>query len=109
MRAPFGTPNQDRGMRRNGVELVMEKAKMGTKKDKSQTNSKGESEQFVHKGKEKGGEEGSISNSHLEKKSHSAMTDGLGRFKSKRKRHRGSNGENTDESPARLVKRTFRF
>ncbi|MBA0837807.1 hypothetical protein Goarm_009928, partial [Gossypium armourianum] len=57
---------------------------------------------FFKEGKEKGGEEGSISNSPLERKSYSAMRDGLGRFKSKRKRHRGSNGENTDESPARL-------
>ncbi|PPD68237.1 hypothetical protein GOBAR_DD34886 [Gossypium barbadense] len=33
------------------------------------------------------------------------MRDGIGRFKRKQKRHRGLNGENMDESPARLVKR----
>ncbi|MBA0671928.1 hypothetical protein Goklo_024653 [Gossypium klotzschianum] len=92
-------------MRRNGVELVMDKAKRNMEKDESQTNSRGGSEQIAHKGKEKGGEEGSISNSPLERKSHRAMRDGMGRFKSKRKRQRGSNGETKDESPARLVKR----
>ncbi|MBA0671651.1 hypothetical protein Goklo_007500 [Gossypium klotzschianum] len=44
MRAPIGTQNQDRGARRNGVELVMDKAKMSLEKDESQTNSKGGSE-----------------------------------------------------------------
>ncbi|MBA0692734.1 hypothetical protein Goari_010271, partial [Gossypium aridum] len=74
-------------------------------KDESQTNSRGESEQVAHKRKENDGEEGSISNSPLEEKSHRAMRDGMGRLKSKRKRQRGSNGENTDESLARHVKR----
>ncbi|MBA0592181.1 hypothetical protein Gorai_009168, partial [Gossypium raimondii] len=105
MRAPTGTQNLDRGMRRNGVELFMAKTKMSVEKDESPTNSGGGSEQTAHKGKEKGGEEGSISNSPLEKKYHQAMRDGMGRFKSKRKRQRGPNGENTDDSLARLVKR----
>ncbi|MBA0732757.1 hypothetical protein Gogos_016825, partial [Gossypium gossypioides] len=33
------------------------------------------------------------------------MRDGMGRFKSKRNRHRGLNSENFDESPTKLVKR----
>ncbi|KAK5792848.1 hypothetical protein PVK06_033974 [Gossypium arboreum] len=33
------------------------------------------------------------------------MRDGLGRFKSKRKRHRGSNGDKIDESLFKIVKR----
>ncbi|MBA0637709.1 hypothetical protein Godav_005209 [Gossypium davidsonii] len=85
MRAPIGTQNQGRGARRNGVELVMDKAKMSVEKDESQTNSKGGSEQTAHKGKEKGEEEGSISNSHMERKLDRAMRDGMGKFKSKQK------------------------
>ncbi|MBA0636311.1 hypothetical protein Godav_029103 [Gossypium davidsonii] len=94
-------------MRRNGVELVMDKAKRNVEKDESQTNSRGGSEQIAHKGKEKGGEEGSISNSPLERKSHRAMRDGMGRFKSKRKRQRGSNGETKDESPTKIHTNAF--
>ncbi|PPD83801.1 hypothetical protein GOBAR_DD19271 [Gossypium barbadense] len=65
MRAPIGTHNQNRGLRRNGAEFIMAKARISVEKNKSQTNSRGGSEQAVQKGKEKGGEEGSISNSPL--------------------------------------------
>ncbi|MBA0592183.1 hypothetical protein Gorai_009169, partial [Gossypium raimondii] len=105
MRAPIGTQNQNRGLRRNGVELVMATARISVEKNECQTNSRGESEQTAQKRKEKGGEEGSISNSPLERKYHRTMRDGMGRFKSKRKRQRGPNGENMDDSPTRLVKR----
>ncbi|MBA0804901.1 hypothetical protein Gohar_004456, partial [Gossypium harknessii] len=97
MRAPTETQNLDRALGRNGVELFMAKTKMSVEKNESHTNSGGDSEQTAHKGKEKGGEEGSISNSPLERKYHRATRVGMGSFESKRKRQRGPNGENTLE------------
>ncbi|MBA0648455.1 hypothetical protein Goklo_016172 [Gossypium klotzschianum] len=46
MRASLVNPTQDRGMRRNGVELVKPKAQMNADKEESQTNSRGESGQL---------------------------------------------------------------
>nr|KJB61256.1 hypothetical protein B456_009G348300 [Gossypium raimondii] len=105
MRAPLVYPTQDRNIRRNGVELMKSKDQMNADREESQSNSRGESEQMGQKGKETSGEEESMSTSPWEKRSHKAMRDGLGRFKSKRKRHRGLGGENGEESPTKLVKR----
>ncbi|MBA0752087.1 hypothetical protein Gogos_000956 [Gossypium gossypioides] len=105
MRALIVTPNQDSGMRRNGVELVKLKAQTNNDKEESQTNSRDESGKLGHKEKERVYEEESMSTSPMERKNHKTMRDGMGRFKSKQKRHSGLNGENMDESPARLVKR----
>ncbi|MBA0573623.1 hypothetical protein Golob_000889, partial [Gossypium lobatum] len=105
MRAPIVTPYLDRRMRRNGVELVKPKAQTTTDKEESHTNSRGESGLPEHKRKERVCEEESLSTSFLERRSHKTMRDGIRRFKSKWKRHRGLNGKKFDESPAKLVKR----
>lgn len=39
-----------------------------------------------------------------ERRNHKSMRDGMGRFKSERKRQKGPNGDHIDESPAKLVK-----
>ncbi|MBA0840767.1 hypothetical protein Goarm_003317 [Gossypium armourianum] len=71
----------------------------------SKIDTRDDSGKIIQKGKENRCEEDSISNSPLEKRSHKSMRDGLGRFKSKRKRHRGSNGDNTNESPSKIMRR----
>ncbi|MBA0599603.1 hypothetical protein Gorai_005814 [Gossypium raimondii] len=74
-------------------------------KEESKIDTKDDSGKMIQKGKENGCEENSVSNSALEKRSHKSMCDGLGRFKSKRKRHRGSNGDNTNEIPSKIMRR----
>ncbi|PPD79155.1 hypothetical protein GOBAR_DD23915 [Gossypium barbadense] len=88
MRAPIVIPTQDRNIRRNGVELVNSKTQMNNDKEESQSDLRGESEQLGRKGKERLGEEESMSPSPVEKRNHKAMRYGMGRCKGKRKRHR---------------------
>ncbi|MBA0602852.1 hypothetical protein Gorai_003018 [Gossypium raimondii] len=66
MRALIVTPNQDRGMRRNEVELVKSKAQTNIDKEESQTNSRDESGQLGHKRKEMVCKEDSMSTSPME-------------------------------------------
>ncbi|KAK5819932.1 hypothetical protein PVK06_024967 [Gossypium arboreum] len=54
MRAPFVNPNQERNMRRNGVEIFKTKITANEDKEESQTNSRDESGQSAQKGNEKG-------------------------------------------------------
>nr|KJB65286.1 hypothetical protein B456_010G088000 [Gossypium raimondii] len=105
LRAPIVSPNQNRSMRRNGVELVKEKTQMNEVIEESQINSRDENGQIERKGKEKGGEEDSITNSPVEKRTHKPISDSMGRFKHKRKRMRSLYGDNTEESPIKIVKR----
>ncbi|PPD66974.1 hypothetical protein GOBAR_DD36148 [Gossypium barbadense] len=77
---------QARGNWRNGVELIESKTD-----DNTETNEK----------KAKGGEEELESGSPIEKQQQRIMHDGGGRVRGKRKRIRGGNGENMDESPAK--------
>ncbi|PPS09761.1 hypothetical protein GOBAR_AA10888 [Gossypium barbadense] len=91
MRAPFVNPNQERNMRRNGVEIVKTKITANEDNEESQTNS--------------GGEKGSISTSPVEKRSHKLIRDCMGWFKHKRKRMSGPNGNNSEESPCKVVRR----
>ncbi|MBA0570252.1 hypothetical protein Golob_003931 [Gossypium lobatum] len=63
-----------------------------------------DSGKMIQKGKENGCEEDSVSNSPLKKRSHKSMRDELGRFKSKRKRHKGSNRDNTNESSSQIMR-----
>ncbi|PPR85315.1 hypothetical protein GOBAR_AA35374 [Gossypium barbadense] len=53
MRAPFVNPNQERNMRRNGVEIVKTTITANEDKEESQTNSRDESGQSAQKGNEK--------------------------------------------------------
>ncbi|KAK5825734.1 hypothetical protein PVK06_020597 [Gossypium arboreum] len=63
--------------------MVTSNARANKEKDKSQTNSREESEQHGNKVKEKVCEEESMSTSPLERIVHKTMRDGMGRFKSK--------------------------
>ncbi|MBA0628423.1 hypothetical protein Godav_023148 [Gossypium davidsonii] len=74
-------------------------------KEESQTNSRDENGQNEYKGKERSCEEESLSISPMYRRNQKNIGDGMGRFKSKKKRHKGQNGENIEESPARIVKR----
>ncbi|MBA0655807.1 hypothetical protein Goklo_008236 [Gossypium klotzschianum] len=58
-----------------------------------------------YKGKERSCKEESLSISPMDRRNQKTIRDGMGRFKSKRKRQRGQNGKNLEESPARIVKR----
>lgn len=97
------TPNQERGMRRNGVELVVLEVRVNT--GINPTSSRVEMEQFDNLGKEKTVGDELIANTPVDRKGHKISRDGTGRLKSKRKRYRGLNSDTTDESPARVVKR----
>ncbi|PPS15817.1 hypothetical protein GOBAR_AA04758 [Gossypium barbadense] len=105
LRAPFVASDQSRGTRRNGVEIMTTKALLSEEKEESKSNTRDESKQLAEKEKDKGLEEGSVSTSPFEKRSHKLLRDGIGRFKSKRKRLRGSIGDNIDENPSKTVRR----
>lgn len=64
-----------------------------------------DSGQQTPKGKEREGEDESISTSLLKKRMHKSMRNGMGCFKSKRKRQKGLNGENINESLLKIVRR----
>ncbi|KAH1091316.1 hypothetical protein J1N35_018573 [Gossypium stocksii] len=96
-----------RGTRRNGVETVTTNILLNEDREDSKTDTRDDSGQQTQKGKEKGGKEESISTSPLEKRHHKSMRDGMGLFRSKRKRQRGPNGENTNESPSKIARRRF--
>ncbi|MBA0871235.1 hypothetical protein Goshw_023077 [Gossypium schwendimanii] len=81
------------------------KGPLNEDKEESKIDTMDDSGKMIQKGKENGCEEDSVSNSLLEKRSHKSMRDGLGRFKSKRKRHKGSNRDNTNESPSQIMRR----
>ncbi|MBA0868970.1 hypothetical protein Goshw_021310 [Gossypium schwendimanii] len=74
LRAPIASPNQERSMRRNGVEFVHVQTQMNEVIEESQINSRDESGQIVQKGKEKGGEEDSTTNSPVEKRTHKTIS-----------------------------------
>ncbi|KAK5833229.1 hypothetical protein PVK06_017047 [Gossypium arboreum] len=74
-------------------------------KEESKIDTWEDSRQMEQKRKEKGCEEDSISNSPLEKRSNKPMYDGLIRFKNKRKRLRGSNGDNNKKSSLKIARR----
>ncbi|MFQ6643583.1 hypothetical protein Gotur_018736 [Gossypium turneri] len=105
LRAPTVNLNKERGLKRNGLELIKQKTQMNDDKEEIQTNLRDENGQPEYKGKERSCEEESLSISPIDRRNQKTMRDGMGRFKSKRKRHRGQNGKNLEESPARIVKR----
>ncbi|PPD99493.1 hypothetical protein GOBAR_DD03472 [Gossypium barbadense] len=102
LRAPNVNLNQERGLRRNGLELIKQKTRMNDDKEESQTNLRDENGQPKYKGKEMSYEEESLSISPMDRRNQKTMRDGMGRFKSKRKRHRGQNGKNLEKSQARI-------
>ncbi|KAA3472880.1 reverse transcriptase [Gossypium australe] len=71
----------------------------------SKTDTREESGQIVQKGKDRECVEESMSTSPQVKGYHRSIRDGMGRPKSKKKRQRGLNGEDTDESPLKIAKR----
>ncbi|MBA0582423.1 hypothetical protein Gorai_024571, partial [Gossypium raimondii] len=95
---------QNRGNWRNGVEIIEIKVEANTETNEGKKRSGDESELMGLKEKEKikGGEEDSESGSTIEKRYARLMCDGGGRNKGKRKRIRDGNGENVDESPAKI-------
>ncbi|KAH1107836.1 hypothetical protein J1N35_011604 [Gossypium stocksii] len=107
MRAINITSNQDKGLRRNGVELVRKETKSNDDQEGSETNIRDESGQMGQKEREKGGEEDSTSTSHMEKRSHKLIRDSMGGFKHKRKRMRAVNGDRVDEGQSKSVKRSL--
>ncbi|KAK5784104.1 hypothetical protein PVK06_038622 [Gossypium arboreum] len=106
MRVSVVTSNQERGLRRNGVEMVASGARVSEDKDESQTTPRVERKQYGSAGKEKADEEEELMATYpMERISYKTVRDGMGRLKYKRKRHRGPNSNNMEESPARSVKR----
>ncbi|PPS08712.1 hypothetical protein GOBAR_AA11936 [Gossypium barbadense] len=81
IRAPVVTPNQERGLRRNGVELVASGARVSEGNRDSQSRSRAEREQYGNVGKEKAGEEELMATSPMERKGHKIVREGMGRLK----------------------------
>ncbi|KAH1081116.1 hypothetical protein J1N35_020877 [Gossypium stocksii] len=96
---------KSRGIWRNGIELMAKKEPLNEDREESKTDTGDDSGKMIQKGKGKECEEDSISNSFVEKRIHKYGYDGLGRFRSKRKRQRGLNGFNTEESPSKIANR----
>ncbi|MBA0602688.1 hypothetical protein Gorai_002859, partial [Gossypium raimondii] len=78
LRVPIVNPNQDRRMRRNGVELVKSKDNINADKEESHTNSRDESGLLKQKGMERLCVEESPSISSLDRRSLKTMRDGMG-------------------------------
>ncbi|KAA3463011.1 nucleolin-like [Gossypium australe] len=105
LRAAILPPSQGRVNWRNEVEEISTNANTNEEKEWSNTGSKDDSGQLVRKGRDRRSEQEIRSAFPAERRFHKIMRDGMGRFKSKRKRVRGSNGESVDDSPAKLAKR----
>ncbi|KAA3484147.1 expansin-A1-like [Gossypium australe] len=105
LRAAILPPSQGRVNWRNGVEVLPTNANTNEDRERSNTNSKDDSALIVQKERDRGSEQEIRSASPAERRFHKIVRDGMGRFKSKRKRVRGSNGESVDESPAKVAKR----
>ncbi|MBA0707786.1 hypothetical protein Golax_019800, partial [Gossypium laxum] len=105
LRVQLNGNGQNRGIWRNGVEIIEIKVEANNETNEGKKRSGDESELMGLKEKEKikGGEEDSESGLTIEKRHARLMHDGGGRNKGKRKRIRGGNGENVDESPAKIV------
>ncbi|MBA0817826.1 hypothetical protein Gohar_022187, partial [Gossypium harknessii] len=105
MRAPAVNQNQDKGMRRNGVEVFNLVVIPSVNKDESLTRSSNESWKPSMDGKERIPEEESLSTSPMENRKLKQIKEGNGKSKSKRKRQKSLQDYFTFESPARQVKR----
>ncbi|KAK5846458.1 hypothetical protein PVK06_002748 [Gossypium arboreum] len=107
LRVQLNGNGQNRGNWRNGVEIIESKVEANTETNEGKKRSGDESELMGLKEKEKikVGEEDSESGSTIEKRHTRLMRDGEGRNRGKRERIRGGNGENVDESPAKVVRR----
>ncbi|MBA0592224.1 hypothetical protein Gorai_009208, partial [Gossypium raimondii] len=78
LRAPTIHPNQERGLKRNRVELIKHKTQMNDDKEESQTNSRDENGQPEYKGKERSCEEESLSISPMDRRNQKTIRDGMG-------------------------------
>ncbi|XP_052483725.1 uncharacterized protein LOC128039295 [Gossypium raimondii] len=105
MKAPIVTPNQDKGMRRNGVEEFKSMVKLKENKEESLTRSSNESWRPSMDGRERVLEEESLSTSPMESRKYKQLKEGNGKSKSKRRRQKCLQGYFWIESPARQVKR----
>ncbi|MBA0687143.1 hypothetical protein Goari_014700 [Gossypium aridum] len=82
-------PNQNRGIWRNGIEMVSTQSIANDTNGESKSDTREEDGKSAQNGKGKEYVEDSMSNSPMEKRSTKSACDGLGRFKCKRKRQRG--------------------
>ncbi|MBA0598122.1 hypothetical protein Gorai_007898, partial [Gossypium raimondii] len=78
LRAPNVNLNQERGLRRNGLELIKQKTRMNDDKEESQTNLRDENGQPKYKGKEMSYEEELLSISPMDRRNQKTMRDGMG-------------------------------
>ncbi|MBA0707726.1 hypothetical protein Golax_019747 [Gossypium laxum] len=106
-RVQLGGTTQTRGNWRNGIEILEKKINLSeeTKDAKERSGEENDITLLKEKEKAKAGEEESESCSPMEKRPTKLAHDGGGKMRCKRKRVKGSNGENNEESPSRLVRR----
>ncbi|MBA0711256.1 hypothetical protein Golax_010455 [Gossypium laxum] len=107
LKPQLGGPTQARGNQRNGIEILEKKINQREETNGNKDGNGEENDLTMPKGKDKARvvEEESESCSPIEKRLMKTTRDGMGKMKCKRKRMKGSNGENNEESPTRQVQR----
>ncbi|XP_016669952.1 uncharacterized protein [Gossypium hirsutum] len=105
LRVPVAVPTLGRGIRRNGVKIMEPKTILSVDREESRSDMRNRGGQFDENAGDKGLEEGSMSTSPVDRRSHKISRDSMGRFKNKRKRFRGLSGDCTDENPSKAVRR----
>ncbi|PPR96064.1 hypothetical protein GOBAR_AA24607 [Gossypium barbadense] len=103
LRALPMNPNQNRGIWRNGIEMVSTQSITNDTIEESKLDTREEDTKNAQKGKGKKYVEDSMSNSPMEKRITKSACDRPGRFKCKRKRQKSIPGDNTNESPSKIA------
>ncbi|KAK5842587.1 hypothetical protein PVK06_004963 [Gossypium arboreum] len=103
LRALPMNPNQNRGIWRNGIEMVSTQSITNDTIEESKLDTREEDTKNAQKGKGKKYVEDSMSNSPMEKRITKLACDRPRRFKCKRKRQKSIPGDNTNESPSKIA------
>ncbi|MBA0585757.1 hypothetical protein Gorai_016522 [Gossypium raimondii] len=100
-RVQVGSTTQGKGNWRNGVEFLEGRrgSNIETKENKERSGEENKTMRVIKKEKTKTGEE-SESGSPIKKRPTRSIRDGGGRSRCKRKKAKGGNGKNLDDSPA---------
>ncbi|KAG8474687.1 hypothetical protein CXB51_031142 [Gossypium anomalum] len=81
LRAQIGGPNQNRGVWRNGIEILDKSSSSHEVNNRSKTGTREKNETMTQKGKARARDEDFISNSPMEKRMSKSANEGMGRIK----------------------------
>ncbi|KAH1096911.1 hypothetical protein J1N35_013832 [Gossypium stocksii] len=107
LRAPLGATNQNCGPWRNGIEIITDNKESESASNGmiQETLEVSELKEQVETERVKNAEDESKLSTQQGKRPMRVTREGIGKKKTKRKRIRGTNGEITEESPGRIVRR----